>query len=506
MSPARSPEGLAKVPGVADVILLRIGRVRAQPPADHACVTSAKSEAAAAARIGAGLALRKRAELLDLLRPCFARPEPWLQAGKYTAAVMSELPERNGWSIARHAGDRTPDKTQRLLNHASWDTFAATGVVRRFAVAGLEEAARHGKRRGGLVIGAIDETGQGKAGEATAGVKRQYMGCAGRVANGINTVHLSYVREKTGHALIGARQWIPAEHLQDPVKSLVMGLPLDLQFRTKGQLATGICAGAYADGIRFDFACGDEVYGNCTGLREFFEDNGQAYVLRVPSNFTLTLAAGTKMTCVEAVKTPLKHPQRWEVRSAGSGSKGDRWYAWAWIATASARHHLLIRRHLKTGELAFHYCYVPEGQVLTKTRLIRAAGLRWPVEEDFEFGKDCFGLDQCQARLYTAIARHVVLVMAALAICAVTAALLKDRTDTQAPPPVRPDQPPPAEPGMIPLTIPEIKRLLAALTARPLPRWLIIHWDTWTRRHQARSRWFHKRARLARDAEIALVS
>ena len=149
---------------------------------------------------------------------------------------------------------------------------------------------------------------------------------------------------------------------------------------------------------------------------------------------------------------------------------------------------------------------MPEGQILTKTRLIRAAGLRWPVEEDFEFGKDCFGLDQCQARLYTAIARHAVLVMAALAICAVTTALLKDRTDTQAPPPVRADQPPPAEPGMIPLTIPEIKRLLAALTTRPPPRWLVIHWDAWTRRHQARSRWFHKRARLARDAEIALVS
>ena len=70
--------------------------------------------------------------------------------------------------------------------------------VRRFVVAGLDEAARRGGRKGGLVVGAIDETGQEKAGEATAGVKRQYMGCAGRVANGINTVHLSYVREKTG--------------------------------------------------------------------------------------------------------------------------------------------------------------------------------------------------------------------------------------------------------------------------------------------------------------------
>jgi hypothetical protein len=61
-----------------------------------------------------------------------------------------------------------------------------------------------------------------------------------------------------------------------------MGLPPDLEFRTKGQLAIDICASAYTDGIRFDFACGDEVYGNCTQLREFSEKHGQAYVLRVP--------------------------------------------------------------------------------------------------------------------------------------------------------------------------------------------------------------------------------
>src|SRR5260370_40683424 len=131
------------------------------------------------------------------------------------------------------------------------------GVVRRFAVAGREEAARRGKRRGGLGIGAIGETGQEKAGQMTAGVKRQYLGCAGRVANGINTVHLSYVREKTGHALIGARQWIPAGQVADPVRSAVMGLPADLVFRTKGQLATDICAEALAGGGPFDFVCGE---------------------------------------------------------------------------------------------------------------------------------------------------------------------------------------------------------------------------------------------------------
>jgi hypothetical protein len=147
---------------------------------------------------------------------------------------------------------------------------------------------------------------------------------------------------------------------------------------------------------------------------------------------------------------------------------------------------------------------VPPGHPVSKTTLIRVAGLRWPAEEDFEFGKNCFGLDQSQVRLYTAIARHTVLVMAALAACAVTAALLRDRTSTQAPLPVRPDQPPPADPGMIPLTIPEIARLLAAsLPARPPGH--AGRWATWRRRHQARSRWLHQRARLARAAKIALA-
>jgi len=127
-------------------------------------VKTTGSEAAAAARIGAGLAGRKRAELLGLLRPCFARVEPWLQAGKYAAALMSQIPRRNGWTIAAHVGDRTPDKTQRLLNRAVWDTAAAMRVVCRFAVAGLDEAARRAGRRRGLAVGAIDETGQVKQG------------------------------------------------------------------------------------------------------------------------------------------------------------------------------------------------------------------------------------------------------------------------------------------------------------------------------------------------------
>jgi len=94
--------------------------------------------------------------------------------------------------------------------------------------------------------------------------------------------------------------------------------------------------------------------------------------------------------------------------------------------------------------------------------------------------------------------------MAALAICAVTAAQLSDRTDTQAPPPARPDDKPPADPGLIPLTVREVKRLLATALHRPKSPGHAARWLQWRRRHQARSRGFHKRARLARN--YALVN
>ena len=184
-------------------------------------------------------------------------------------------------------------------------------------------------------------------------------------------------------------------------------------------------------------------------------------MLRVPSSFRAHPGRRRRADLQAGRRRGWAARRSWEVRSAGTGSKGQRWYAWAWLATASPRHHLLIRRHLTTGELAFHYCYLPDGQPAVAVAADPRRRAALAGQEDFEFGKDCFGLDQSQVRLYTAIARHTVLVMAALAVCAVTAALLRRRTGTQAPAPVLPDQPPPADPGMIPLTVPETGRLLA---------------------------------------------
>lgn len=131
---------------------------------------------------------------------------------------------------------------------------------------------------------------------------------------------------------------------------------------------------------------------------------------------------------------------------------------------------------------------------------MRVACLRWPVEEDFEFSKDHFRLDHSQVRLYTALLRHIVLTMAALTICAVTAAQAR----TRAPAPILPITPedlPPEDPGLIALTVAEVKRLFILVTRRLLPQAHHLRWTWWRRRHQARARWLHHRARLRRQEQ-----
>jgi hypothetical protein len=147
---------------------------------------------------------------------------------------------------------------------------------------------------------------------------------------------------------------------------------------------------------------------------------------------------------------------------------------------------------------AYRKSHTPPGRPATLRALIRIAGRRWPVEEDFQVGKDAFGLDHSQVRTYPALLRHLLLTMAALAVCAVTAVHARTTSGTQPPPPTSPNDIPPADPGLIPLTVAEIKRLVGLLTRNWHGLDHHLRWHLWRRRHQARARWHHQRTRLTR--------
>jgi SRSO17 transposase len=212
-------------------------------------------------------------ELLGALAGCFARVEPRREARKYITGLVSDLPRKNCWALAEHAGDDTPDKMQRLLERAAWDAFAAMCVVREFAVASLGAPAE--------AVLVIDESGQEKTGEHTAGVKRQYLGCAGRVANGINVVYATYAAA-AGHAGVAARLYLPADWAGDRERRRAAGVPDEVEFATKPQLAIEMLGEIIAEGSCPPWVTGDEVYGRDAKLRSFLEARRTGYVLKIP--------------------------------------------------------------------------------------------------------------------------------------------------------------------------------------------------------------------------------
>jgi SRSO17 transposase len=92
-----------------------------------------------------------------------------------------------------------------------------------------------------------------------------------------------------------------------------MGLPGELEFATKGELAVRVLTDACADGMVTDFVSGDEVYGSCPVLRSHLEDHALAYVLRVAKTFQLTLGSGRRLSCAGVVTTHLRARRRWTI-------------------------------------------------------------------------------------------------------------------------------------------------------------------------------------------------
>ena len=147
---------------------------------------------------------------------------------------------------------------------------------------------------------------------------------------------------------------------------------------------------------------------------------------------------------------------------------------------ATGCHWLLIRRNRRTGELAYYRAYAPGPVPLTA--LVRVAGTRWRIEESFQSGKELTALDQHQVRRWTSWHRWTVLAMLAHAFLSVmTATQPADDPHT----------------GLIPLTRNEIRRLFTAATATIQQATHTLHWSTWRRRHQARSRTSHYQRQAA---------
>jgi SRSO17 transposase len=285
--------------------------------------------------------------------------------------------------------------------------------------------------------------------------------------------------------LIDRALYLPCSWTEDAERCRRAGVPDGVGFATKPTLATTMITRAVDAGVPAGWVAADEVYGADPQLRRTVRAHGLGYVLQVAANRRVPTHAGPVRVDELAATVP---DSAWHHYSCGPGSKGPRYYAWTWIALLPedehdhGEHHLLIRCNDTTGELAYLRCYTPHHVPLST--LVRVAGQRWCIEENFQTAKGLVGLDQHQVRRWVSWHRWTTLAMLAHAFLAVATAIERDHT--------------PAPTGLIELTVNEFRRLFDALLLGAKHSLdTLLAWSRWRRRHQARARQCHYRRHLA---------
>jgi SRSO17 transposase len=367
------------------------------------------------------------AGLKDRVGPVFGRVEVRATASIFIDGLLSTAARKTGWQLAEQAGLAKPYRIQSLLGRTTWDAEALRDKVREEALASL------GDPRGVLVV---DETGFVKKGMHSVGVSRQYSGTAGRIENCQVGVFLGYA-SPLGQALIDRELYLPASWTDDPARCRRAGVPEQVTFATKTEIARTLIGRALDAGTPCAWVLADALYGSDSGLRRMLEQRRQPYVLAVRSNLALRFitAEGFVQTNPGELADDLEDGQ-WTSHAAGEGTKGIRLYDWArialpWPAGDGFERWVLIRRNRNDAtERAYYLVFAPTGTSLAE--LAGAAGLRWTIEECFQRAKEELGLDHCEARSWHGWHRHMTLCMLALAFLTRLSALLRQTAASKA--------------------------------------------------------------------------
>src|SRR5258708_7185600 len=182
----------------------------------------------------------------------FRRDEVRKRVGRYLHGLLASVERKNGWQMAEELGEANAHGVQRLLEEADWDEEAVRDELRSYVIEQLGEAA-------GMLV--VDETGFVKKGKKSAGVARQYSGTAGRRENSQIGVFLLYASSK-GAAFIDRALYLPEEWTADRVRCREAGIPDEVEFATKGELAKLMLARAFAAGVPAEGGGGDTSYGS----------------------------------------------------------------------------------------------------------------------------------------------------------------------------------------------------------------------------------------------------
>ena len=346
------------------------------------------------------------AQYLGRFRACFLQKRTAAHFDTFCRGLLSDLPRKSVEPIALKSG--TAVRTlQEFLVTARWDHESARTMLQRDLAAIVASLPDDGVG----TVGVIDETSCQKWGEHTPGVQRQYLGCLGKVDNGIVTVHVGVARG-TFQALLDAELYLPQSWDADRERCRDAGIPDEVGYRPKWRIALDQLIRLHHTGLRFDWLVFDEGYGQAVGLLWVLGQLGQKFVAEVPVNFAVRLRAGgtSRRADEQLTQTDARRGRRY--RLTHRTVRDSVWRASATAVWVADREHTLIAAiNEATAEVKYFLTNATDESL---RQVLGVAFRRWTVEHAFRLAKQEAGLMHYEGRHYTGLTRHLILALLVL--------------------------------------------------------------------------------------------
>jgi SRSO17 transposase len=344
-------------------------------------------------------------------RGCFGRSDTAGHFGTFCRGLLTDLPRKSVEPIALAAGE-TVRTLQVFLAGGAWDEEAVRETVQR-RLAGVL-ASRPADDLG--VVGVIDETSCEKKGDRTPGVQRQYLGCTGKLENGIVTVHVGVAAGRF-RALVDADLYLPKAWADDRDRCRDAGIPDDVTYRPKWRMAFDQYVRLRERGHRFDWLVFDEGYGSKPAFLWLLSFVGQKFVAEVPVSFAVRRTADGP-----AVRADDRLPRARALSGRRFHLTRETTHQQVWRAEATPvrvngrRHTLVVGVCEATGEVKY---FLTNATTASLRRIIRVAFRRWTVEHLFRVAKSEVGLMHYEGRTYRGLVRHLILCLVVLSFVAI---------------------------------------------------------------------------------------
>lgn len=350
------------------------------------------------------------ASFLGRFRPCFLQGRTMGHFDTFCRGLLSDLPRKSVEPIALESG--TAVRTLQLfLTTANWDHELARDTLQRHVADVMEGLP--GDRLG--TVGVFDETSAFKQGDKTPGVQRQYLGCLGKVDNGIVTVHVGLAKGRF-QALLDAELYLPQSWDQDRERCEGAGIPGEVRYRPKWRIAFDQLLRLDANGIKFDWLTFDEGYGSKVPLLTLLSLAGQRFVAEVPVSFSVSVEGIDGSVRADEILTgqDARRGRRHRIRRE---TRADAWWRAGSLPVRVSGHDYLLVAAINeaTAEVKYFLSNATEEPV---QRLLEVGFRRATVEHSFRLAKSEAGLMHYEGRLYVGLCRHLVLALIVLGFVA----------------------------------------------------------------------------------------